>query len=84
MPMILNTKHITKPPPPMVINNPMLKKKLTIDDITTYSQQKFKIEKQLASYLLIDEWCTFKDMTIGLLKFNKKVGDFYCKKTLTF
>lgn len=38
MPMILNTKHITKPPPPMVINNPMLKKKLTIDDITTYSQ----------------------------------------------
>jgi hypothetical protein len=23
-------------------------------------------------------------MTIGLLKFNKKVGDFYCKKTLAF
>jgi hypothetical protein len=42
------------------------------------------IDKELATYLDMNEWCTFKEFTVGLLTFNKKVGDFYCKKSLSF
>jgi hypothetical protein len=57
---------------------------LTLDEITTECPVKFHIEKQLATYLEITEWCSFKDITIGFLRFNKKVGDFYDRKTLSF
>ena len=33
---------------------------------------KFKIDKELLDFLEIKEWCTFRDITLGLLKFNKK------------
>jgi len=45
---------------------------------------KFKIDKALATYLDINEWRTFKDITIGFLKFNQKTKDFYDKSTLSF
>ena len=87
LPMILNTKVMPQAHKPTTIQTTLtstVKKKITLDDINTNRVQKFHIEKQLATYLDLPEWCTFKDFTIGLLRFNKKVGDFYDRKEMKF
>ena len=38
----------------------------------------------MAKFLGVDEWCTFKEVTIGMLRYNAKVGDFYDRNTSTF
>ena len=56
-----------------------------IDDIDVKSKVRFKIDKELADFLQIDEWCSFREITLGLLKFNKLTGgDFYDRQTVSF
>jgi hypothetical protein len=56
-----------------------------VEDITTSCASRFKIDKSLADYIEVNHWSTFKEVTIGLLRFNKKVdGDFYDKRTSSF
>ena len=55
-----------------------------IDDINIECTTRFKIDKLLAKQLEISEWVTFKELVIGLLRYNKKVGDFYDRKTSSF
>ena len=83
--MVVNTNKLLQTNLPVSQNAAKtIKQKLTIEDINTNATHRFLIDKQLATYLDIQEWCTFKDFTVGLLRFNKKVGDFYCKRTLSF
>ena len=39
---------------------------------------------ELANFLSIGEWSTFKEVTIGMLRHNKVVGDFYDRASSTF
>ena len=60
-------------------------KQLKIEDIDVKSKVRFKIDKELADYLSIDQWCSFREITLGLLKFNKSTGgDFYDRQTTSF
>jgi hypothetical protein len=62
-----------------------LEKSVCIDDIDIDCKLRFKINKQLAEYLDIDQWCSFREITLGFLKFNKKTkGDFYDRSTTSF
>ena len=55
------------------------------EDLDVNSKQRFQIDKDLASFLGIDEWCSFREITLGFLKFNKKTkGDFYDRNTTSF
>jgi hypothetical protein len=46
---------------------------------------RFKIDKELALFLDIDLWCSFREISLGFFKFNKKTkGDFYDKATQSF
>lgn len=46
---------------------------------------RFKIDKDLAKFLEIDQWCSFREITLGFLKFNKKTkGDFYDRDSTSF
>ena len=57
----------------------------TIDDITVNSRMRFKIDREMALFLEIDEWASFKEVTLGFLKFNKKTkGDFYDRASQCF
>ena len=56
-----------------------------MDDINVDSKMRFKIDKDLATFLEVDEWCSFREITLGFLKFNKKTkGDFYDRATTSF
>ena len=57
---------------------------MTINDINTDCKVRFKIDKQLANFLKIDQWSTFKEITIGMLRYNKDVKDFYDRKSSSF
>ena len=57
---------------------------ITTNEIDTDCKVRFKIDPQLAKFLSIDEWSTFKEVTIGMLRYNKVVGDFYDRTTSTF
>ena len=61
-----------------------LRKLSTVKEIDTDCKVRFKIDADLAKFLTIDEWSTFKEVTIGLLRYNKTVGDFYDRQTSTF
>ena len=69
--------------PPVICAKPR-KTVLTLDDIGIECTVRFKIDKLLAKQLELDDWVTFKELVIGLLRYNKKVGDFYDKKTSSF
>lgn len=56
----------------------------SVADINTECKTRFKIDKGLADYLDLEQWCTFKEVTIGLLRFNKKVKDFYDRHSSSF
>jgi hypothetical protein len=46
---------------------------------------RFKIHKELAAFLDIEKWCSFREITLGFLKFNKKTkGDFYDRNSTSF
>lgn len=68
--------------PPLVAK--FKKTVLTMEDINIECTTRFKIDKPLAKQLELDEWVTFKELVIGLLRYNKKVGDFYDKKSSSF
>lgn len=61
-----------------------LRKLNSTNEIDTDCKVRFKIDQQLAKFLSIDEWSTFKEVTIGMLRYNKVVGDFYDRTTSTF
>ena len=61
-----------------------LRKLKSTSEIDTDCKIRFKIDAQLAKFLSIDEWSTFKEVTIGMLRYNKVVGDFYDRATSTF
>ena len=59
--------------------------KFDIDEITLDSQIRYKIDSELAKIIEIDSWCSFKEITLGFLKFNKKTkGDFYDRESKSF
>ena len=64
--------------------NNNLRKLNSTKEIDTDCKVRFKIDQQLAKFLSIDEWSTFKEVTIGMLRYNKVVGDFYDRTTSTF
>jgi hypothetical protein len=69
----------------MSVKPPVAQRVNRAEDISTNCLTKFKIDKPLADYIEINVWSTFKEVTIGMLRFNKKVdGDFYCKRTSSF
>ena len=57
---------------------------LRVEDIKVESTYKFKIDKKLAEQLGLEAVVTYKEFTIGLLKFHKSVMNFYDKQTNTF
>lgn len=60
-------------------------RQLSLEDIDVKSKARFKIDLELAQFLEIDQWCSFREITLGLLKFNKKTGgDFYDRSTTSF
>ena len=61
-----------------------MRKLESVKEIDTDCKVRFKIDSSLAKFLSIDEWSTFKEVTIGLLRYNKVVGDFYDRTTSTF
>ena len=62
-----------------------LRKLASTNEIDTDCKVRFHIDKALADFLKIDEWSTFKEVTIGMLRYNKAVGgDFYDRTTSTF
>ena len=63
---------------------PAQKKILKLADINTDCKVRFKIDKRLAEFLKIDEWSTFKEVTVGMLHYNAKVKDFYDRSTSSF
>lgn len=60
------------------------KKILDVEEITTDCKIRFKLDQQMANFLKIDQWSTFKEVTIGLLRYNKDVKDFYDRKNSCF
>ena len=58
---------------------------ISIEDIDVNSKMRFQIDKDLSAFLDIDQWCSFREITLGFLKFNKKTkGDFYDRTTTSF
>ena len=58
---------------------------LSIEEIDVNSKMRFQIDKDLAAFLDMDQWCSFREITLGFLKFNKKTkGDFYDRSTTSF
>ena len=56
-----------------------------LEDINVHSTTRFKIDKDLSNFLDIDIWCSFREITLGFLKFNKKTkGDFYDRPSTSF
>jgi hypothetical protein len=79
----ISTSQMPVNPPSVTAQKPR-KNVITINDINIDCTVRFRIDKQLAKQLELDEWVTFKELVVGMLRYNKKVGDFYDKKTSSF
>ena len=59
--------------------------KFTVEDITTDSLIKYKLDKGFSQILEINVWSTFKEVILGFLKINKKMnGRFYDRNSVSF
>ena len=56
-----------------------------MEDITTDSLIKYKLDKGFGALLEISIWSTFKEVILGFLKINKKMnGKFYDRNSVSF
>jgi len=60
----------------------MQRQTLSVNDISINSDLKFKIDEKLCDVLVLPtRWVTYREFTLALFKFHKKVGNFYDKPT---
>ena len=66
-------------------NNKKQLERIEPESITVDTAKRFQIDADLAKFLDIEDWSNFKEITVGLLRFNKKTGGgFYDKERKCF